>query len=64
VLLRVEADARQLGGLCADMYFQELNITGEWVKLTGTDGLRFHAQDVLDEHPQWLQFGMLSNSLG
>ena len=24
-LLRVEAEARQLGGLCADMYFQDLN---------------------------------------
>jgi len=25
-LLRVQADARQLGGQCADMYFQEVNI--------------------------------------
>ena len=57
VLLRVDADARHVGGLCADMYFQELNVTGEWVKATGTDSLRFHAQDAHDEHPQWLHFG-------
>ena len=27
-LLAVEADARRLGGHCADMYFQTVNITG------------------------------------
>jgi hypothetical protein len=56
-LLRVEADARQLGGQCADMYFQELNITGEWVKAKGTGGLRFQAQGVHDEQPKWCEFG-------
>jgi len=29
-LLRVQADARHLGGVCADMYFQEVNVTGSW----------------------------------
>jgi hypothetical protein len=29
-LLRVQADARHLGGKCADMYFQEVNVTGSW----------------------------------
>merc|ERR1712085_109222 len=56
-LLRVQADARQLGGQCADMYFQELNITGEWVEAKGTGGLRFQAQGVHDEQPKWLTFG-------
>ena len=56
-LLRVEADARQMGGQCADMYFQELNITGEWVKAKGTGGLRFQAQGVHDEQPKWCEFG-------
>merc|ERR1719382_532484 len=31
-LFRVQADARRLGGQCADMYFQELNITGSWAE--------------------------------
>merc|ERR1719424_1090788 len=32
VLLRVQAEAVRLGGHCADMYFQELNITGSWAE--------------------------------
>jgi len=56
-LLRVQADAVQLGGQCADMYFQELNITGEWVEAQGTGGLRFQAQGVHDGEPKWLKFG-------
>ncbi|CAK0836952.1 unnamed protein product [Prorocentrum cordatum] len=56
-LLRVEADARQVGGQCADMYFQELNVTGEWVQATGSSGLNFKAQGVHDEQPKWLKFG-------
>ncbi|CAK0825917.1 unnamed protein product [Prorocentrum cordatum] len=31
-LLRVDAQAERLGELCADIYFQELNITGKWVE--------------------------------
>jgi len=53
----VQADARQLGGQCADMYFQEVNITGQWVQAEGTGGLRFQAQGVHDEQPQWMKFG-------
>jgi len=56
-MLRVEVEARQLGGLCADMYFQDLNITGAWVKATGTSGLRFQAWDVHEPNPKWLKFG-------
>jgi hypothetical protein len=56
-MFRVQADARQLGGQCADMYFQELNITGEWVEAKVTGGLRFQAQGVHDEQPNWLKFG-------
>jgi len=56
-LLRVEAEVRRLGGQCADMYFQDLNITGAWVNGTHTGGIRFQAQSVRDEHPQWLKFG-------
>ena len=56
-MLRVEAEARQLGGVCADMYFQDLNITGAWVNATGTSGLRFEAEGVHEPNAQWLQFG-------
>ena len=38
-LFRVEAEARRLGGQCADMYFQEINITGPWVEARSTGGL-------------------------
>jgi len=58
VLLRVEADAQRLGGQCADMYFQELNITGAWVEAKYTGGLRFQAQGKHDdEHSDWVAFG-------
>jgi len=56
-LLRVEAEANHLGERCADMYFQELNITGAWVEAKGTVGLHFRAGGLRDEHPQWLKFG-------
>jgi hypothetical protein len=39
------------------MYFQELNITGEWVEAKGTSGLCFQAQGVHDDQPKWLKFG-------
>jgi len=56
-LLRVEADAVQLGKKCADMYFQELNITGAWAEAKRTGGLHFHAQDVVGGAPTWEHFG-------
>jgi hypothetical protein len=55
-LLRVEADARQMGGHCADMYFQELNITGEWAEAKRKGGFRFRAQGVRQEKPAWEYF--------
>merc|ERR1719310_2407476 len=41
-LFRVTARADYLGGHCADMYFMELNVTGQWVVSTalGLGGLR------------------------
>lgn len=59
-LLRVEAEARQLGGQCADMYFQELNITGAWVGKNHTGGLRFQAGHVNDRNMDWEDFGKVS----
>jgi len=67
-LLRVEAEARRLGGQCADTYFQEINITGAWANARQssglslaeaghTGGLFISAQGVRDEHPDWMKFG-------
>jgi len=56
-LLRVEADARQMGGHCADTYFQELNITGAWVEAKRTGGFRFRAESVPQEKAAWEHFG-------
>jgi hypothetical protein len=56
-LLRVEADARRLGGACADLYFQEMNVTGAWVNAQYAGGLHFQAQNVLDKKPSWVTFG-------
>jgi hypothetical protein len=58
-LLHVEAVARRLGGQCTDMYFQEINVTGEWVEKKyhrGGVGLRFQAQHLRDETPSWITF--------
>jgi len=56
-LLRVQADARRLGGQCADLYFQELNITGEWAEATQIGGLNFNARKQIHETPKWVKFG-------
>jgi len=53
-LLRVEADAQRMGGACADLYFQVLNITGNW---TGqSEGLQFFASKEVD-NTDWRKFG-------
>jgi len=60
-LLQVEAEARQMGGKCADMYFQELNITGSWVEATKkSGGLHFKADDVDGGKMDWAVFGKLT----
>ncbi|CAK0877921.1 unnamed protein product [Prorocentrum cordatum] len=59
VLLRVDALVRRLGGNCADMYFQELNISGSWVPGGQTAGLHFRAHGAPREHARWLKLGMI-----
>jgi len=56
-LFRVEAKASRLGGECADMYFQDINITGAWVEAKVGGGLRFQAHGVDDGSPKWMMFG-------
>jgi hypothetical protein len=56
-LLRVQADARRLGGSCADMYFQEVNVTGSWAEAKQDGGYRYVVSQGAVENPQWLAFG-------
>ncbi len=58
-LLRVEADARQLGGQCADMYFQELNVTGAWAEVKQAGGYHYVASQRAVGTPEWVAFGKL-----
>jgi len=42
-LLRVEAEARRLGGQCSDMYFQSLNVTGAWAEAKQPGGYHYES---------------------
>ncbi|CAK0909477.1 unnamed protein product [Prorocentrum cordatum] len=56
-LLRVQADARRLGGHCADMYFQALNVTGYWAEAEQVGGYHFSVSQSSAEVPEWLALG-------
>jgi len=54
-MLRVEADARRLGG-CSDMYFQALNVTGSWAEQRQAGGYHYSVSQGAAEHPDWVAF--------
>jgi hypothetical protein len=56
-MLRVQADARRLGGHCADMYFQELNVTGSWAEAKQAGGYHYSVSQSDLETPGWAAFG-------
>merc|ERR1719343_257407 len=56
-LLRVQADARRLGGNCDDMYFQELNVTGSWAEAKQAGGYHHSVSQSGVESPEWIAFG-------
>ena len=56
-LLRVQANARRLGGQCAELYFQELNVTGSWAEANQAGGYQYSASQPDDKAPKWLAFG-------
>jgi hypothetical protein len=62
-MLRVDALVKQVGGACADMYFQSVNLTGRWVDVRVKGGLRFRVgEDGLPSRnvkPSWMRFGDL-----
>ena len=56
-LLRVQADARRLGGQCADMYFQQLNVTGSWAEAKQAGGYHYSVSQQDAKGPEWVAFG-------
>mmetsp|Transcript_103054 Transcript_103054/g.277087 ORF Transcript_103054/g.277087 Transcript_103054/m.277087 type:complete len:155 (+) Transcript_103054:2-466(+) len=56
-LLRVQAEARLLGGHCGDMYFQELNATGSWAEAKQVGGYHYSISHSDAETPKWIAFG-------
>merc|ERR1719437_236083 len=56
-LLRVQAHARRLGGQCADMYFQDVNVTGSWAEAKHAGGYHYSVSQRDVETPQWVVFG-------
>jgi len=56
-LLRVQAEARRLGGHCTDMYFQVLNVTGSWAEAKKAGGYQYDSSQSEVEAPKWIAFG-------
>jgi len=56
-ILRVQADARRLGGQCADLYFQELNVTGSWAEAKQAGGYHYSVSQSDAETPKWVALG-------
>ena len=52
-MLRVDAGTSRLRGECADVRFQEANVTGGWLMATLASGFRFLVQGGGDESPTW-----------
>jgi len=56
-LLRVQAEAVRLGGHCADLYFQQLNITGSWAEAHQVGGYHYVVSQQAAKSPDWIAFG-------
>jgi len=57
-LLYVEATVVRVGGNCADMYFQTLNMTGQWVAAHSQQGVVHYSAHKVDDQP-WRQYGQV-----
>jgi hypothetical protein len=58
-LIRVQADARRLGGHCADMYFQEVNVTGSWAEAKQSGGYHYSVSQREIKTPEWVALGKI-----
>jgi len=56
-LLHVSAVASRLGGHCADMYFQHVNVTGSWADAAHPGGYHYSALQTEVKTPQWVALG-------
>ena len=56
-LLRVQADAHRMGGQCADMYFQQVNVTGSWAEAKKAGGYHYSVSQHDAKSPEWIAFG-------
>jgi len=56
-LLRVQAESRRMGGSCADIYFQKVNVTGSWALAQQSAGYQYAASSAAKQTPEWLTFG-------
>jgi len=64
----VDADAEQIGGACADTYFQSVNVSGTWANLkpeaktfASFKGFAFKAGEKHDPNDRmWISLGPLS----
>jgi len=54
-LLRVQAVAQTMGGLCTDTYFMRINVTGKWPSALRPGGFIFRADDPdSGAAPKWM----------
>jgi hypothetical protein len=56
-LLRVQAEAVRLGGHCADMYFQAVNVTGSWADAKQPGGYHYASSQHEAKTPEWVALG-------
>jgi len=56
-MLHVQANARRLGGQCADLYFQEVNVTGSWAEANKAGGYHYSVSQHDVEAGEWVSFG-------
>jgi hypothetical protein len=53
LLLDVSSKVHQLGAMCSEMYFRELNITGAWAESKQAGGFRFSADGAACDGESW-----------
>jgi len=58
-LFRVVAAASRMGGMCGEIYFQKINVTGSWALATKRGGYAYFADRDVDQTPEWVAFGMI-----
>jgi len=56
-LLRVQANARRLGGQCEEIYFTEVNVTGSWAYAKNAAGYHYDSQRDASETANWMTLG-------